>query len=69
MNTALKQRRVVDRILTKVVMGYDLDQEFTAHHLFPDVDVPEMGGKIIKFGKEAFIVRIPVIVTHWKIGC
>ncbi|PID64894.1 MAG: hypothetical protein CR977_02820 [Gammaproteobacteria bacterium] len=57
MNTALKQRRVVDRILTKVVLGYDLDQEFTGHHLFPDVTVTEMGGKILKFGKEAHIIR------------
>lgn len=57
MNTALKQRRIVDTILTKVAMGYDLDQEFTAHHLFPDVAVPAMGGKILKFGKEAHIVR------------
>lgn len=57
MNTALKQRRVVDKILTKVAMGYALDQEFSGHHLFPDVDVTEMGGKIIKFGKEAYIVQ------------
>lgn len=57
MNTALKQRRVVDTILTKVVMGYALDQEFSGHHLFPDVEVTAMGGKILKFGKDAHIVR------------
>lgn len=56
MNSALRQKRVVDTILTKVVMGYDLDQEFSGHHLFPDVQVMEMGGKIIKWGKESFVI-------------
>ena len=54
--STLKRLRVVDQILTKVVRGYNLDQEFTGHHLFPDVEVTAMGGKIIKFGKEAFVV-------------
>lgn len=57
MQTALKQRRIVDTILTKVVMGYDLDQEFSGQYLFPDVPVSAMGGKILKFGKEAHIIR------------
>lgn len=57
MQTAIKQRRVVDKILTAVVMGYDLDQEFSGHHLFPDVPVPEIAGKILMFGKEAHIIR------------
>ncbi len=56
MHSDLKNRRVVDKILTAVVMGYNLDQEFSGHHLFPDVTTQEMGGKIIKFGKEAYIV-------------
>ncbi len=53
----LKERRIVDKVLTKVALGYNLDQEFSGHHLFPDVETNEMGGKIIKFGKEAYIVR------------
>lgn len=56
MYTALKQRRVVDKILTKVVVGYDLSQEFTGQYLFPDVPSDEMSGKIIKFGKEAYVI-------------
>lgn len=54
--STLKRLRVVDQILTKVVRGYNLDQEFSGHHLFPDVEVTAMGGKIITFGKEAFVV-------------
>lgn len=54
--STLKRLRVVDQILTKVVRGYNLDQEFSGHHLFPDVEVTAMGGKIIKFGKDAFII-------------
>ncbi len=50
MHSILKDKRIVDKVLTKVVMGYDLDQEFSGHHLFPDVQVTEMGGKIVKFG-------------------
>lgn len=56
MNIALQNRRVVDKVLTNLVLGYDLDQEFSGHHLFPDVDVLEIGGKIIKWGKEAFVI-------------
>ncbi len=56
MNTALKNRRVVDKVLTTLVLGYNLDQEFSGHHLFPDVPVLEMGGQIIKWGKEAFTI-------------
>ena len=48
--------RVVDTVLTKVVLGYNLEQQFTGQHLFPDVNVPLMGGKILKFGKEAYVV-------------
>ena len=53
----LRDLRVTDNILTKVVLGYNLEQQFTGQHLFPDVSVPQMGGKILKFGKEAYIVR------------
>lgn len=56
MNSALQKKRVVDTILTKVVLGYDLDQEFSGHHLFPDVSVSKIGGKIIKWGKESFVI-------------
>lgn len=52
----LQTKRVVDTVLTKVVLGYNLDQEFSGHHLFPDVPVNEVGGKIVKFGKEAYVV-------------
>lgn len=51
-----QNQRVTDKVLTKVVMGYDVDQEFSGHHLFPDVEVTDMGGKIIMFGKEAYVV-------------
>lgn len=53
----LRDLRVIDNILTKVVLGYNLEQQFTGQHLFPDISVPQMGGKILKFGKEAYIVR------------
>lgn len=56
MSSILQKKRVVDTVLTKVVLGYNLDQEFSGHHLFPDVPVNEMGGKIIKWGKEAFVI-------------
>lgn len=56
MHTLLKQRRVVDAVLTNVVLGYNLDQQFSGHHLFPDVSVNALAGKIVKFGKDAFII-------------
>ncbi len=56
MHSILKDKRIVDKVLTKVVLGFDLDQEFSGHHLFPDVQVTEMGGKIVKFGKESYVV-------------
>ena len=43
----LRDLRVIDNILTKVVLGYNLEQQFTGQHLFPDVSVPQMGGKIL----------------------
>ncbi len=56
MHSTLKDRRVVNKVLTNLVLGYNLDQEFSGHHLFPDVPVTEIGGDIIKFGKEAFMI-------------
>lgn len=56
MHSLLKQRRLVDAVLTNVVLGYNLDQQFSGHHLFPDVSVNALAGKIIKFGKEAFVI-------------
>ncbi len=34
MHNTLRDKRIVDKVLTKLVMGYDLDQEFSGHHLF-----------------------------------
>lgn len=56
MNSFLQSRRVADQILTSVLLGFDMDQEFSGQHLFPDVEVTEMAGKIITFGKEAYQV-------------
>ncbi len=54
MSSYLKSKRVTDKILTAVLLGFVLDQKFTGHYLFPDVPVKSSGGKIVKFGKEAF---------------
>jgi len=51
MNT--KQHRVVDPILTTHAQGY-LQAKKVGLALFPSVSVPNLGGTIIKFGKEAF---------------
>lgn len=51
MNNA--QARVVDPVLTEVALGYS-DNELVGHELFPEVPVMKRGGKVIKFGKEAF---------------
>ncbi|WP_230660472.1 major capsid protein [Psychrobacter sp. I-STPA10] len=56
MSSILYNKPKTDKVLTKVVRGYDLDQEFSGHHLFPDIDVDEFAGKIVMFGKEAYIV-------------
>lgn len=56
MSSFLSQKRVADTVLTNVVQGYNLDQQYSGHHLFPDVPVKEQAGKIVKFGKEAFII-------------
>lgn len=49
-----EQNRVIDPVLSNVALGYK-DDEFIAHHLFPDVVMPTSGAKVIKFGKESFL--------------
>lgn len=48
------QARVVDPILTTHAQGYQ-NSEFVGHALFPEVFVDLAGGKVIEFGKEAFM--------------
>jgi len=47
------QARVIDPILTNIARGYK-NAEFVGGALFPRVDVPQRGGKIITFRKEDF---------------
>jgi len=49
----LNQLRVVDPVLTNVALGYT-NAEFIADALFPILPNQKRGGKIVKFGKEAF---------------
>jgi len=49
----LKQTRVIDPVLTNVAVGYT-NAEFVGNVIFPKVFVPQEGGKVIQFGKEAF---------------
>lgn len=56
-NTHRKNQRVNDKVLTSVVMGYDVNQEFTAHHLFPEVGVNSYSGKLIVFGKADHVIH------------
>jgi len=46
--------RVVDPILSNVARGYS-NSAFVGNALFPSVPVQQRGGKIISFGKEAFM--------------
>lgn len=50
------QARVVDAILTAVARGYEANLLGAADALFPTVNVPTRGGKIISFGRDAFLV-------------
>lgn len=50
----LSQARVVDPILSGVMQGYS-DQEFVGGKLFPQVPVNVAAGKVLEFGKEAFM--------------
>ncbi len=48
------QARVVDPVLSRVALGY-ANPIYVGRSLFPQVESPAMGARIIKFGKEAFI--------------
>lgn len=50
------QARVVDAILTAVARGYEANLLGAADALFPTVSVPTRGGKIISFGRDAFLI-------------
>lgn len=47
------QARVIDPILSNVAQEYR-NQEYVLQDIFPVVPVAQRGGKVIKFGKEAF---------------
>ncbi len=49
------QTRVVDPVLSNVAHGYS-NQELAGQHLFPTVHIPATGAKIMKFGKEGFVL-------------
>lgn len=46
--------RVVDPVLSSVALGYK-DPDFIGTQLFPVVESPASGARIIRFGKEAFL--------------
>lgn len=50
----LQQVRVTDPILTTMAQGYR-QPSMVGFNLFPAVDVPARGGKVIEFGKDAFM--------------
>lgn len=56
MNMSVSQARIVDPILSSVALGYK-NEEYIGTRLFPVVSCPKRGVKVIKFGKEAFILR------------
>ncbi|MGZ8245835.1 major capsid protein [Methylomagnum sp.] len=47
------QARVIDPILTEVAVGYS-NPDRVGSVLFPEVPIGQRGGRVIKFGKEAF---------------
>jgi hypothetical protein len=51
----LSKLRVVDPVLSALALGYS-NAEFIGHILLPYVEVEKEGGKIPKFGKDAFKV-------------
>lgn len=53
-NMTRSQARVIDPVLTNVALGYS-NPDYVGMKLFPRVEVPTSGGKVIKFGKEAFL--------------
>lgn len=52
-NMTTGQARVVDPILSTHARGYR-NAEFIGHLLFPVVDIPVRGMRVIRFGKESF---------------
>ncbi|MFP4528527.1 MAG: hypothetical protein ACLFQX_08260 [Candidatus Kapaibacterium sp.] len=55
MPTRLKNLRIIDPLLTNIVQGYS-NSEYIAEKLFPLADAP-MSGKILKWGKDMFLVH------------
>lgn len=49
------QARIVDPVMTSVAQGYS-NNELVGGALFPTVPVTARGGKIVQFGKEAFML-------------
>src|SRR5690606_23811053 len=49
------QARVVDAVLSRTAQGYT-NQEFVGDKLLPFVNVAKSGVRLIKFGKEAFVL-------------
>jgi hypothetical protein len=54
MSMSLSQARVIDPVLSKHVQGYR-NPEFVGMAVFPSVEVTVSGGKVIEFGREAFV--------------
>lgn len=55
MTLSRSQSRLVDPVLSQVAHGYS-NQELAGHHLFPSIHVGSTGAKIMKFGKEGFVL-------------
>lgn len=53
MDGTLKQKRIIDPVLTNLARGYS-NADFIGTQLFPVVNVSKEGGKIPQFNKEAF---------------
>jgi len=53
MDGTLKQKRIVDPVLTNLARGYT-NADFIGTQIFPVVEVKKEGGKIPEFNKEAF---------------
>lgn len=49
------QARIVDPVLTSAAQGYS-NNTLVGGYLFPTVPVSQRGGKVIQFGKEAFML-------------
>jgi len=53
MSLKRKDARVVDPVLSTVAHGYS-NEELVGEHLFPTINVPSSGAKVIKFDKTSF---------------